>query len=119
MNIGVRIKRLRGANSWSQPELAYRLGISQTTLCNIESGKCKKIDFLLMVKVCQEFNITFDYFLKDKQVNKIGSNEERVVGYNNGEINNFPEDVITQIKLLIEDNKQKNAKVKELEQKLK
>jgi transcriptional regulator with XRE-family HTH domain len=60
MNIGLKIKRLREANSWSQPELAHRLGISQTTLCN---SKYKKIDFLLMVKVCQEFEISFDYFL--------------------------------------------------------
>ena len=64
MGIGIRIKRLREINNLSQPELANRLGISQTTLCNIESGKWKKIDFLLMVKVCREFDIEFDYFFK-------------------------------------------------------
>ena len=64
MGIGIRIKRLREINNLSQPELAHRLGISQTTLCNIESGKWKKIDFLLMVKVCREFDIEFDYFFK-------------------------------------------------------
>ena len=64
MGIGIRIKRLREINNLSQPELAHRLGISQTTLCNIESGKCKKIHFLLMVKVCREFDIEFDYFFK-------------------------------------------------------
>jgi transcriptional regulator with XRE-family HTH domain len=68
MSIGVKIKRLREKNNWSQPELAYRLGISQTTLCNIESDKCKKIDFLLVVKVCQEFDVTFDYFLKKQKI---------------------------------------------------
>lgn len=67
MSIGARIKRLRVSFNFSQPELACRLGISQTTLCNIESDKCKKIDFLMMVKVCQEFDVTIDYFLKDKQ----------------------------------------------------
>ncbi len=66
MSIGVRIKRLRESFNLSQPELASRLGISQTTLCNIESDKCKKIDFLLMVKICQEFDITIDYFRKHK-----------------------------------------------------
>lgn len=71
MGIGVRIKRLRETNSWSQPELAYRLGISQTTLCNIESGKCKKIDFLLVVKVCQEFDVKIDYFIKEKQPSQV------------------------------------------------
>jgi transcriptional regulator with XRE-family HTH domain len=63
MSIGVRIKRLRESFDFSQPELAHRLGISQTTLCNIESGKCKKIDFLLVVKVCQEFDVSVDYFI--------------------------------------------------------
>ncbi|WP_281227006.1 helix-turn-helix domain-containing protein [Flavobacterium aquiphilum] len=72
MSIGVKIKRLREKNNWSQPELAYRLGISQTTLCNIESDKCKKIDFLLVVKVCQEFDVTFDYFLKNKKSSQKG-----------------------------------------------
>jgi transcriptional regulator with XRE-family HTH domain len=67
MSIGVKIKRLRESFNFSQPELACRLGISQTTLCNIESDKCKKIDFLLVVKVCQEFNVTIDYFLKEKK----------------------------------------------------
>jgi transcriptional regulator with XRE-family HTH domain len=67
MSIGSKIKRLRESFNFSQPELACRLGISQTTLCNIESDKCKKIDFLMMVKVCQEFDVTIDYFLKDKQ----------------------------------------------------
>ncbi|PJJ09685.1 hypothetical protein CLU83_3054 [Flavobacterium sp. 1] len=42
MSIGARIKRLRVSFNFSQPELACRLGISQTTLCNIESDKCKK-----------------------------------------------------------------------------
>jgi transcriptional regulator with XRE-family HTH domain len=66
MSIGVRIKRLRESFSFSQPELAHRLGISQTTLCNIESDKCKKIDFLLVVKVCEEFDVAIDYFLNEK-----------------------------------------------------
>jgi transcriptional regulator with XRE-family HTH domain len=65
MDIGIRIKKLREANSWSQPELACRLEISQTTLCNIESGKCKKINFLLMVKVCNVFEVSINYFIKD------------------------------------------------------
>lgn len=65
MRIGVKIKRLRESYHLSQPELAFLLGISQTTLCNIESDKCKKIDFLLMVRVCQEFDVTIDYFLEN------------------------------------------------------
>jgi transcriptional regulator with XRE-family HTH domain len=43
--------------------LAFRLGISQTTLCNIECGRNKKVDFLLIDKICREFNVGFDCFL--------------------------------------------------------
>ena len=80
MDIGLKISKLRKVEKLSQPELAHELGISQTALCQIESGKTKKIDFLLMIKVCQFFNIDFDYFkedLKFKQVNKDSS-----MGYN-------------------------------------
>jgi transcriptional regulator with XRE-family HTH domain len=63
MDIGLVIKKLRETNSLSQPELAFRLGISQTTLCNIECGRNKKVDFLLIDKICREFNVGFDCFL--------------------------------------------------------
>lgn len=52
-----------------QPELAHKLDISQSTLSNIESGHTKKVDFLIMHKVCKEFEVSFDYFVDDKQVN--------------------------------------------------
>lgn len=120
MHIGIKIRRLRELNNLSQPELAHRLGISQTTLCNIESGDTKKIDFLLMGKFCTEFEVNFEYFIKEKEVNKGQQNKGEAVGCNNnGIINNFPENIIEQIKILIKDNKQKEARIKELEKKLK
>lgn len=64
MGIGVKILKLRKIKKLSQPELAHRLGISQTTLCNIESDKCKKIDFLLMLKICKEFDVDFNHFIE-------------------------------------------------------
>jgi len=48
MSIGVKIKKLREYKKMSQNELALQLGISQTTLHNIETGNSHKIDFLLM-----------------------------------------------------------------------
>ena len=64
MSIGAKIKKLREENNWSQTELAHLLEISQTTLCNIESDKSKKIDFLLMVKVGQVFGVVIEFFIK-------------------------------------------------------
>lgn len=68
MDIGTKISILRKENKITQPELAYKLAISQTTLSEIESGKTKKIDFLLMHKVCEIFNVEFDYFLHNDSV---------------------------------------------------
>ena len=63
MSIGTKIRKLRIQNKLSQPELASKLNISQTALSEIESGKTKKVDFLLMDKVCNVFVVNFDYFL--------------------------------------------------------
>jgi transcriptional regulator with XRE-family HTH domain len=42
MEIGTKIGNLRRVNKLSQPELAFKLNISQTALSEIESGKTKK-----------------------------------------------------------------------------
>jgi hypothetical protein len=47
--------------------------VSQKTIHDIVSDKTKKIDFLLMQKVCDFFEVDFSYFTespKFKQVNK-------------------------------------------------
>lgn len=110
MGVGVKIKRLREEKRISQPELAEILGISQSTLSNIESENSQKIDFHLMDKVCKVFDKDFSYFAEDKTVNNnVDNNNGGVVGYNHGTINFFPEDIINQIKKLVEDNKAKEA----------
>ncbi len=79
ITIGTKIKNLRDSKKMSQVELAMKLGIGQTTLGSIESGETKKIDFLLMDKICKEFNVDSDYFkdsMKLKQINK-----DHAIGY--------------------------------------
>lgn len=121
MEVGIKIKRLREQHKLSQPELAHKLGIAQTTLSNIESGQTQKIDFALMDKICKEFDVDFNHFTEGKQVNKVKKNEGSVgvIGYNQGTINLFPEDIIEQIKVLVIDNKNKDQKIKELQALLK
>ncbi|MBC7439528.1 MAG: helix-turn-helix transcriptional regulator [Flavobacterium sp.] len=73
MDIGTKIKRLRENKNISQAVLATQLGIAQNTLGLIESGDTKKIDFLLMDKICKIFEVDFNYFIdevKYKQINK-------------------------------------------------
>lgn len=120
MGVGIKIKRLREERKISQPELAELLGISQSTLSNIESEASKKIDFLLMDKVCKVFDKDFEYFVEEKIINNIENNEGRdgTVGVNHGTINLFPEDIIEQIKQLVEANKAKDAEIAELRKRL-
>lgn len=79
MEVGVKISNLRKHKKLSQPELAHRLGISQTALCDIESGKTKKIDFMLMDKVCEEFDVNIDYFVENQKLKQV--NKDNSVGY--------------------------------------
>ncbi|MCO6175170.1 helix-turn-helix domain-containing protein [Flavobacterium sp. NRK F10] len=117
MEIGFKIKKLREQKRLSQPELAERLGIAQTTLSNIENGQTQKIDFSLMDKVCKEFDVDFSYFTEGKQINKVKKIDGSI--NNHGVINLFPEEILDQIKQIIEESKTKDIIIKELEAKLK
>ena len=106
MTVGFKIKKLREDKNLSQPELASLLQISQAKLSNIENGKTESIDFILMDKVCKVFDKNFDFFTENiTQINKMKRNENGVIGYNHGTINLFPENIIDEIKKLIEQNK--------------
>lgn len=120
MGIGIKIKRLREDKKISQPELAELLGISQSTLSNIESEASKKIDFMMMDKVCKIFDKDFSYFVDETIKNTIKENKGSVgtVGVNHGTINLFPEDIIDQIKQLVEANKSKDLEIAELKKQL-
>src|SRR5690606_32940483 len=120
MGVGIKIKRLREERKISQPELADLLGISQSTLSNIESESSQKIDFHLMEKVCKVFDKDFSYFVDETIKNTIKENNGNVgtVGVNHGTINLFPEDIIDQIKNLIEANKSKDLEIHELKRPL-
>ena len=100
MSVGTKIRKLRIQNKLSQPELASKLNISQTALSEIESGKTKKVDFLLMDKVCNVFGVNFDYFLEDKKVFKIKNNTGVAVG-DNAIINTISEKLIEQYEMRI------------------
>ena len=66
-SIGFKIKNLRENyhTYLSQEDLALELGTKQTILSRIESGVTEKIDFLLMQKVCDFFQVDPKYFLED------------------------------------------------------
>ena len=106
MSIGFKIKKLREEKKLSQPELADILMISQSKLSNIENGQTKSIDFLLMDKVCHYFEKDFEFFIENtSQINNIKKLDGSI--NNHGTINLFPELIISEIRKLVEDNKDK------------
>ena len=95
MSVGTKIRKLRIQNKLSQPELASKLNISQTALSEIESGKTKKVDFLFMHKVCEVFNVGFEYFLEDSITNNnVKKAENCNIGCSTGIINAMPEGIL-------------------------
>jgi transcriptional regulator with XRE-family HTH domain len=119
MNVGTKIKKLRESRNMSQDELALELGISQPTVCNIETGAYEKIDFELMGKICRIFDKDWSYFTTDNVINNhIKENNGQWTGCENITIhNNYPESILTEIQNLINENKLLKAKIEELESK--
>ena len=111
MEIGGKIRKLRILNKFSQPELSSKLGISQTALCEIESGKTKKIDFLLINKIRKEFKVDFDYFLDDNYnaillyTSAIGSSLNDSTEVLKPEINAVLENIIKRLESLEQNSK--------------
>jgi DNA-binding XRE family transcriptional regulator len=100
----------------SQNELALQLGISQTTLHNIETDNPQKIDFLLMDKVCNIFDKDFSYFANDNMVNNHVKENKGQISCENVTVNNhYPESILTEIQHLINENKLLKSKITELE----
>lgn len=119
MNIGTKIKNLREGKQLSQSDLALELGVSQSTLHNIESGNSKKIDFLLMDKVCHFFDKDFEYFLDEKIINNVETNSGLVGLYNVETINNnFPENFLEEFKKMVVQNNINEQIIEDLKNKL-
>jgi transcriptional regulator with XRE-family HTH domain len=110
---------LREAQPLSQEAMAMQLGISQGTLCKIESGFVEKVDFALIKKICDLFNIDWQYFLEDtfSQTNKNNKNSAISI-FGNPIVNNFPENILLEIQKLIDENKQLKARIAEMENKI-
>ncbi len=79
MDVGTKIKRLREHKNISQTVLASQLGIAQNTLGLIENGDTKKIDFMLMDKICKIFEVDFNYFIDEMKYKQ--DNKPNVTGY--------------------------------------
>ena len=63
-DLGFKIKKLREERNISQEQLATELDISQSKLSKIENGRTTKIDFALMTKLSNLFEISLEDFLE-------------------------------------------------------
>ncbi|PEV43616.1 hypothetical protein COK37_23480 [Bacillus thuringiensis] len=69
--IGYRIKKLREERKWSQLEFAEKMGINNSVLSRIESGK-RPIEDSLINKAADIFNVSTDYLLgRTNDLNKL------------------------------------------------
>ena len=96
MSVGTKIRRLRLQNKWSQEELAHKLNVAQTSVSNFESNTTIP-DFLVMQKVCEVFEVGFEYFVEkdnEKYIFKKNQNNNIVVGKIEVLNNTMPEGIL-------------------------
>ena len=95
MIIGAKINNLIKEHNITQEILADKVGVSQTKIHEIVSGKTKKVDFLFMHKICEVFNVGFEYFLEDSVTNNnVKKAEYCNIGCSTGIINAMPEGIL-------------------------
>ena len=90
-SISFKIKNLREnyKTYLSQEDLALELDTKQSVISRIESGATEKIDFLLMQKVCEFFNVEPKYFLEDGITqNNTENNNSAISIFGNPTVNN-------------------------------
>lgn len=56
-NFGEILKKLRKERGLTGTDFSRKLGITQSTLCKMETGKIKKIDFDMVSRICQVLNV--------------------------------------------------------------
>ena len=66
-SLGERIVALRSALGWSQTELAKRVGISQPSMHNIETGATKTLRGATLAGLCRTLNVSPDVLLGNKR----------------------------------------------------
>ena len=117
--IGLKIRKLRETQPLSQETMAMKLGISQGTLCKIESGNVEKINFTLIEKICDLFNVDLQYFLEDSFSQTNTENKNSAISiFGNPTVNNhFPENILLEIQNLINENRQLKAELAEVKKK--
>ena len=111
MSVGTKIYKLMKQKSVSQETLASNLGVSQKANHDIISGKTQKIDFLFMHKLCDFFDVDFNFFIEKPKLKQI--NKDSSTGYLADSQNfNLSEKLIEQYEERIKELKETIAELK-------
>ena len=111
MNVGTKIHKLMKQKSISQETWASNLGVSQKAIHDIVSGKTQKIDFLFMHKLCDFFDVDFNFFIEKPKLKQI--NKDSSTGYLADSQNfNLSEKLIEQYEERIKELKETIAELK-------
>lgn len=65
-NVGKRIKKLRAEKSATQAQVATAIGITQTSVKDIEIGKSKSPAALTLIKLAKYFEVDSEWLLTGK-----------------------------------------------------
>ncbi|WP_445714107.1 helix-turn-helix domain-containing protein [Flavobacterium sp.] len=111
MIIGAKINNLIKEHNITQETLASNLGVSQKAIHDIISGKTQKIDFLFMHKLCDFFDVDFNFFIEKPKLKQI--NKDSSTGYLADSQNfNLSEKLIEQYEERIKELKETIAELK-------
>ncbi len=84
LDISKMIKKIRLDNHITQEELAKKFFVTPKTISNYENGKrMSDLDFIL--NFCKIFNISFDYFMNNKDIQESKS-EDLILSEKNGKL---------------------------------
>lgn len=102
MLIGAKLKKLREQKRYSQKEMANILGISQKTYSNIESDK-SKITIEQLAVLSKKLDFDFIDFLQEHGVNFNQSYNNFSDNSSGVQINTFPEKLVKQMELRLQE----------------
>lgn len=104
LNIGQKLRKLRNQKGFSQEYLADRLNISQKTYSNMENDRTP-ITVEILKQLSSELEVDMIDLITDSKIIVQYNTSQDTSTFNGVVNNNFPEELVNQLKERIEDLK--------------
>lgn len=105
LNIGQKLRKLRNQKGFSQEYLADRLNISQKTYSNMENDRTS-ISVEILKQLSSELEVDMIDLITDSKIIVQYNTSQDTSTFNGVVHNNYPEELVVQLKERIEDLKQ-------------